>query len=78
MRLSKPSIWGQTATREAQRQAGQRPRGKDPKPPAGGPGEKDQVNLTDEQSRIMPVSGQGFDQCYNTQASMDTESLLVT
>lgn len=66
------------AKREAQRQAGQNPRGKEPKPPADGPSEKDQVNLTDEQSRIMPVSGQGFDQCYNAQASVDTESLLVT
>lgn len=66
------------AKREAQRRAGQKPRGKEPKPPAGGPSEKDQINLTDEQSRIMPVSGRGFDQCYNAQASVDTESLLVT
>jgi transposase len=66
------------AKREAQRQAGQKPRGKEPKPPAGGPGEKDQVNLTDDESRIMPVAGQGFDQCYNAQASVDTETLLVT
>lgn len=66
------------AKREAQRQAGHKPRGKEPKPPAPGPRDKDQINLTDADSRIMPVSGQGFDQCYNAQASVDTESLLVT
>ncbi|MBV0934191.1 transposase, partial [Marinobacterium weihaiense] len=30
------------------------------------------------QSRIMPVTGKGFDQCYNAQAAVDTESMLVT
>ena len=30
----------------------------------------DQVNLTDEESRIMPVSGGGFEQCYNAQAGV--------
>jgi hypothetical protein len=28
-----------------------------------------QVNLTDEESRIMPVPGSGFEQCYNAQAA---------
>jgi hypothetical protein len=28
---------------------------------------KDQINLTDEESRIMPVAGGGFEQCYNAQ-----------
>jgi hypothetical protein len=37
-------------------------------PPVGGPLPTDQVHLTDEQSRIMPVPGGGFDQCYNAQA----------
>jgi hypothetical protein len=35
------------------------------------------VNLTDEESRIMPVSGGGFEQCYNAQAGVDTETMLV-
>jgi len=35
------------------------------------------VSLTDEQSRIMPVPGGGFDQCYNAQAAVATDSLLV-
>ncbi len=67
-----------TANRDAQRKAGKKPRGRDPKPPMGGPRDKDQVNLTDPQSRIMPVTGKGFDQCYNAQAVVDTESMLVT
>ena len=32
--------------REAQRKAGKKPRGKDPEPPAAGPRDKEQINLT--------------------------------
>jgi hypothetical protein len=35
------------------------------------------VNLTDEASRIMPVAGGGFEQCYNAQAAVAAGSLLV-
>jgi len=48
-----------------------------PKPPQPGPRDTDQVNLTDEESRIMPVSDGGFEQCYNAQAEVDTETMLV-
>lgn len=65
------------ARREAQRQAGKSPRGKEPQPPAAGPREQDQVNLTDAESRIMPVSGGGFEQAYNAQAAVDTATMLV-
>ena len=51
--------------------------GKVPKPPEAGPRADDQINLTDEESRIMKVAGGGFDQCYNAQALVDTESMLV-
>ena len=27
---------------------------------------------------VMPVTGKGFDQCYNAQAAVDTDTLLVT
>jgi transposase len=64
------------ARREAQRQAGKKPRGKEPKPPESGPKDKDQVNLTDEESRIMPTAS-GFEQAYNAQAAVDTETMLV-
>jgi transposase len=64
------------ARREAQRQAGKKPRGKEPKPPESGPKDKDQVNLTDEESRIMPTAS-GFEQAYNAQAAVDTETMRV-
>ena len=58
------------AKRRTQREAGKKPRGKDPQPPAAGPTDGDQVNLTDEESRIMLVSGGGFEQSYNAQAGV--------
>ena len=56
---------------------GKKPGGKPPQPPVEGPLPTDQVNLTDEESRIMPVAGGGFDQCYNAQAVVAAGSLLV-
>ena len=46
-------------------------------PPVEGPGAADQVNLTDAESRIMPVPGGGFEQCYNAQAVVAAGCLLV-
>jgi len=60
-----------------EQETGKKPRGKQPKPPAPGPRSSDQVNLTDEESRIMPVSGGGFEQGYNVQAVADTTSKLI-
>jgi transposase len=65
------------AARTAKQAAGKRPGGKQPKPPEPGPRPEDQVNLTDEESRIMPVRGSGFEQSYNAQAVVDCESMLV-
>lgn len=45
--------------------------------PVEAPLPTDQVNLTDEDSRIMPVAGGGFEQCYNAQAAVAAGSLLV-
>jgi hypothetical protein len=56
---------------------GRQPGGKAPQPPTPGPRPTDQINLTDEESRIMPVAGGGFEQCYNAQALVDTETMLV-
>jgi transposase len=56
---------------------GKKPRGRPPEPPAEGPGPTEQVNLTDEESRIMPVPGGGFEQCYNAQAAVAAGCLLV-
>jgi transposase len=66
-----------TAKRKAQRDAGKKPRGQDPEPPPSGPKDTDQINLTDEESRIMPVSGGGFEQSYNAQAGVDTQTMMV-
>lgn len=63
------------ATKEVE--SGKRPSGKPPTPPQVGPRPDDQVNLTDDESRIMKVSGGGFEQCYNAQAVTDTESMLI-
>ena len=51
--------------------------GKKPQAPEAGPKAKDQVNFTDEDSRIMPVSGGGFEQAYNAQASVDIDTMLI-
>ena len=66
------------AARQAKAEAsGKKPRGKPPEPPVEGPRPNDQINLTDENSRIMPVAGGGFNQCYNAQAAVAAGSLLV-
>lgn len=56
---------------------GKKPTGKPPQPPESGPRGDDQINLTDEESRIMKVAGGGFEQCYNAQAVVDAESMLI-
>lgn len=61
-----------------EKQARKQRRGKSPQPPVPGPRPDDQINLTDEESRIMKIAGGGFDQCFNAQAAVDAESMLVT
>ena len=66
------------AERKVKEQAsGKKPRGRKPKPPSPGPQKTDQVNLTDEDSRIMPTSGGGFEQTYNAQAGVDMDSMFI-
>jgi len=65
------------AKREAKaKKSGNKPRGRKPKPPTPGPRDKDQVNLTDEESRIMP-SGKGYEQAYNAQATVDLDTMVI-
>jgi len=54
-------------------------RGRPPEPPAagGGPDERDQVNLTDPDSRIMKCAGDVFEQAYNAQAAVDADTHLI-
>jgi transposase len=65
------------ARAEQQKRTGRKPPGRPPAPPRGAVEDKEQINLTDEDSRIMPVAGGGFDQCYNAQAAVATGSLLI-
>ena len=66
------------AERAAKTEAtGKKPGGRPPLPPVEGALPSDQINLTDEESRIMPVAGGGFEQCYNAQAVVAAGSLLV-
>ncbi len=66
------------ARRAREKETGKKPGGKKPGPPSGSaePKAKDQVNLSDEESRIMPSKG-GFEQAYNAQVGVDIESYLV-
>jgi hypothetical protein len=57
--------------------SGKKPAGREPKPPVEAPQPTDQINLTDEASRIMPVADGGFEQCYNAQAAVAAGNLLV-
>jgi hypothetical protein len=54
-----------------------KPGGKPPQLPVGRAWPTDKINLTDDESRIVPVSGGGFEQCYNAQAVVAEGSLLV-
>ena len=63
--------------REKAEAVGKKPRGREPKPPTPGPRKKDQVNLTDEESRIMPSSDKGFVQAYNAQSAVDVDTMLI-
>jgi len=64
------------ARREKEKATGRKPRGRAPKAPEPGPREKDQVNLTDAESRVMPTAD-GFQQAYNAQSAVDVASHLV-
>ena len=64
--------------RKAQEErTGRKPGGPPPEAPTPGPQPKDQVNLTDADSRIMPTSGGGFEQAYNAQAAVDVTTMLI-
>ena len=64
------------ARRDKQAKSGKKARGREPKPPEAGPRDKEQMNFTDEDSRIMP-SSEGFVQAYSAQATVDNESHLI-
>jgi transposase len=65
------------AAREQIRSGGRKPRGREPVPPREQPGEKEQYNFTDPESRIMKTGDGGFGQSYNAQAAVEVDSRLV-
>ena len=60
-----------------EKERGRKLGGKKPVAPEEKPKPSDQMNLTDEESRIMPKSGGGFEQAYNAQAAVDNASMLI-
>jgi transposase len=66
-----------SARNAKEKDTGKKPKGRVPQPPEPGPKSKDQVNLTDTDSRIMPSPGGGFEQAYNGQAAVDIGSMLI-
>jgi len=62
---------------QKEEQTAKKPRGRTPRPPKEGASKKDQYNFTDPESRIMKTS-KGFDQCYNGQAAVNDEMLIVS
>jgi transposase len=62
--------------KEKEAKSGKKTSGPAPKPPQAGPRDKDQVNFTDDESRMMP-SSEGFVQAYNAQAAVDIDSHLI-
>ena len=59
-----------------EREAGKKHRGRKPKRPSRAMNLNAQINLTDDESRIMPT-GDGFVQAYNAQGTVDCKSLLL-
>jgi hypothetical protein len=66
------------ATREMkEKETGKKAKGKAPQEPEDKPSGKAQVNLTDGDSRIMPIAGSGFEQSYNAQTAVDVDSRMI-
>jgi len=64
------------ARKEKEAQTGKKAGGRPPQPPSKEVDPKSQYNFTDEESRIMKTQG-GFDQCYNAQAAVSNDMLVV-
>jgi transposase len=61
-----------------QKRNNKKPRGKEPRPPSENPPDSKQYNFTDPESRIMKAgNGDHFEQAYNAQAAVETETYLI-
>lgn len=73
-----PAYEARQAERQAQRDGGKKPRGREPKAPSATPDPKAQYNFTDPQSSIMKAgNGAHFEQAYNAQAAVDAAMVIV-
>lgn len=63
--------------RQQEKRTGKKTPGPKPKPPEPGPRDKDHLNFTDPQSRIMLTSNSGWQQAWNAQAAVDMDSHLI-
>jgi len=73
-----PVYEAKQAERATRRARGERVRGREPQPPSATPAPQDQYNFTDPQSRIMKAgNGSHFEQAYNAQAAVETDSRLI-
>jgi transposase len=73
-----PAYEAKQADRAARRARGERVRGREAQPPSATPAPKDQFNFTDPESRIMKAgNGSHFEQAYNAQAAVETDSRLI-
>lgn len=61
---------------QRQNETGKKPKGRKPKAPSRAINPKAQINLTDDESRIMP-SSDGMVQAYNAQGVVDCDSRLM-
>ena len=74
----KQAEYEEKKTAHEQKRKNKKPRGKEPKPPSETPPGNKQYNFTDPESRIMKAgNGDHFEQAYNAQAAVDTETYLI-
>ena len=77
-RRQKQAEYEEKKAAHEEKRKNRKPRGKAPAPPSAEPPEKKQYNFTDPESRIMKAgSGDHFEQAYNAQAAVDTETYLI-
>jgi len=65
------------AHRAKAEETGRKPHGPEAKPPKSSSRKNEQVNLTDEESRILPLSGKRFEQVYNASSHLLKDDAVI-
>lgn len=77
-KLEQAKYEAKMAERKAkEKRTGRKTAGPKPHSPKPGPRQKDQMNFTDPESRIMPTSSRGWQQAWNAQAAVDMNTHLI-